>query len=284
MRTGRCLICHSDLIEILFSKNGFDLNVCRNCHLVFVPLPYSREELRQFQTEFYAESYFTGENDKKYGYRSDYFHQKRKERESFARRMLNRIEKQKTGKGTLLDIGCAAGYFLHIARNRGWSVSGIEMSPEAAAFGRRELGLDIQTTSFEEAETTAGSFDVITAWDVIEHIPDPKAFVKHAANLLKHDGLLILGTPNVKSFAARIRKENWKIFKPPEHLFYFSAESIQTLLDPLYRQVVTETIRAPETKVGASIVKKLKYAGYRAFDSFSAALNRSEYLYVVARR
>jgi len=85
----------------------------------------------------------------------------------------------------LLDVGAAAGFFMDEARNAGWEVEGIDVSPEMSRWGRDELGLRIDTGLFQRADYTADSFDAVTMWDYIEHSIDPAGDFAKASEVLR---------------------------------------------------------------------------------------------------
>lgn len=105
----------------------------------------------------------------------------------------------------LLDAGCGAGMFLSLARERGASVVGLDMSDARIVYGRQHYGLDIRKSSLEDAVWKPGEdrFDVVTMWDVLEHVSFPVDFVKAAARLLSHGGYLLVDTPRREAFLHR---------------------------------------------------------------------------------
>ncbi len=280
-----CKICRSDQTEFLFEKNGFDLYSCAQCRVVFAYNELSQSQLEELLGSLYSEPYFSLQKEPQHGnlgYQTDYFSQKKEEKYRFAARMLKQIDRIKPRMGRMLDVGCAAGFFLHAAKQRGWQTVGIELSQIAAAFARDQFGLEVVVGTLETTGLGSASFDVITAWDVIEHVTDPQKFVQAAARLLKHDGILVLGTPNAGALAARLRGKAWKIYKPPEHLFYFNPGSLRYLLKPYFEILKIEYSPAPPTRIYGSLFKKAKYAAYRIFDAAATFLQHSEYLVACA--
>jgi 2-polyprenyl-3-methyl-5-hydroxy-6-metoxy-1,4-benzoquinol methylase len=197
---------------------------CSGCGLVRVDEIPDRERLEHL----YSESYFRSSDSGALGY-DDYLADRAKISRTFHRRMRE-IEQWTGSTGRLLDVGCAAGFSLDVAKKRGWEVEGIEISEFACELGHRELGIDIHCGSLDEADFGSESFDVITMWDYIEHVPDPRRDVAMANRLLKADGLLALSTPDISSLPARISGSRWMGIKHEEHLFYFSRNTIQKLL------------------------------------------------------
>jgi SAM-dependent methyltransferase len=134
-------------------------------------------------------------------------------------------------EGRLLDVGCATGLFLDAARRHGpWQVEGVEPSPSAAAHGRRELGLEIRQDTFADADFDAGSFDVITMWDVLEHLHNPRAAVQKAAQLLRPGGALVVRIPHLESLGARLFGRYWAGLDAPRHLHIFPRHVLGELM------------------------------------------------------
>ncbi len=205
-----------------FTKNGHDLYRCAKCSMFGLhPMPVALER------DVYNENYFT--NGKHgFGY-VDYDRDKEPMRSVF-KKYLTRIEEKMSSKGTILDIGAATGFFMKIAQDEGWTVSGIEISPYAAEVARKK-GLDIQLGTFGTTEIPQNSFDVITMWDVLEHLADPVSDLERAYGTLKPGGLLLINTPDSSSMYARFFGRRWHLIVPPEHIHYFNKKSIGSFLE-----------------------------------------------------
>lgn len=133
--------------------------------------------------------------------------------------------------GRLLDVGCGNGIFLAEAQRTGrWDVTGIEPTESAAANARRAVQAPILSCRFSEAELPAASFDVITMWNVLEHLPDPVADLRRAHTLLKPGGWLILAIPNMESLAVRVFGSRWLGWELPRHLYMFPRRSLDRIL------------------------------------------------------
>lgn len=127
--------------------------------------------------------------------------------------------------GKVLDVGCGTGEFL--ASIAGFcSVVGIEPEPAAAAWGHERLGLDIRTGDFGSVELPAHSFQLITLWHALEHIPQPIAALARATSLLAPGGIVLVALPNVASFDARVYGANWVALDAPRHLWHFTPPTL----------------------------------------------------------
>lgn len=133
-------------------------------------------------------------------------------------------------EGKLLDIGCATGKFLEMARSNGWDVYGVEISAYAANRARNR-GLNVHTGTLESASYDTGFFDIITAFDVLEHLVDPKGFLHEVRRILKPGGTFILLTPNAGAYRAKTLGDQWIGFTASlEHTLYFTPDSLRTIL------------------------------------------------------
>jgi SAM-dependent methyltransferase len=138
------------------------------------------------------------------------------------------------GPRRILDVGCGRGYFPALLRALGHEASGMELSAEAADYARRQFGLDIFTGTIEQfAEQRqtgdggkARAFDLVTAIDVIEHVPDPGAFIAAAARVLEPGGQLIIDTPNADAANIASLGDEWQGFNP-FHIYLFTPASLR---------------------------------------------------------
>jgi SAM-dependent methyltransferase len=133
-------------------------------------------------------------------------------------------------KGPVLDIGCGSGYFLEAARNRGWDpVRGVELNSWMVELGR-EAGLEINGGQLREQRYPDNTFQLVSLWDVIEHMNDPLAELAEVHRVMRSGGLLVLLVPDAESFWARLLGERWwAVIRM--HLFYFTRETVTRLLE-----------------------------------------------------
>jgi len=213
-----CPICGGASHKKLYSIHGFDIVRCSTCSMSFVNPRISNNCL----FDVYRHEYFHRNQD---GY-NDY--------ESIANLRIKTFEKWYRdlapyciNKGIALDIGCAAGYFLDVLQENQWQVEGIELE-------HRMYDLLIQkgyTISNEPLEyfTAAHQYDLITMFDVIEHLPELQKNFAKISSLLSEQGIIALSTPNIDSLQYRIFRRRWFQFKPVEHLYYFSPSTLKRL-------------------------------------------------------
>ena len=222
-----CNLCGGSDHALLFRKNGFDLVRCKACGLAFVANPPDDATVGEF---------YSADND----YHTELFDPQSK---AFARmqavarthcKVLRRSVADGAGR-RLLDVGCSAGLFLNEARSAGFTVQGVELSPQSSEFARSHFGLDVHTGLLDTAPYEAESFDVITLFDVIEHVPDPLAELKAIRKLLKPGGLLLQSTPNIDGLFPRLsyplarKLDYWPHPEPPHHLYQFSVKTLSAM-------------------------------------------------------
>ena len=138
---------------------------------------------------------------------------------------LNLINSQQVAKGRILDIGAGTGDFLTVAKNDGWETVGIEPSDRAKSIAKNKGISFVESTTVLENQ----SFDVITMWHVLEHVPDLDFQIKELKRLLKPTGTLIIAVPNFKSFDAKYYDSFWAAYDVPIHFWHFSKKAIKML-------------------------------------------------------
>ena len=219
-----CVFCGKPLnIPLLenIKRNGMVCNVseCTDCKIAMMhPLP-SDQEL--------ASLYSTGNYRTDGGTRFNFLIEYLIYLGSVVK--CRRIEKYaQTGK--ILDVGCGRGLFLDIMRRRGWDVVGSELNQETASYAEQVYGLKVYAGSLAEHSLAPESFDAINICGVLEHLKEPDAVLTESRRLLKNEGLLVLLVQNIQSFEYKLGKENWFHLDLPFHLFHFTEEGLNRLL------------------------------------------------------
>jgi SAM-dependent methyltransferase len=226
--------------RFLYSKNGCDIVQCRDCGL-------GRAVATNFNpTTYYTSDYFSGGRADGY---ADYLQSEPVLRREFARIVAD-LRRYIAG-GSLLEIGCAYGFFLQEAR-RYFDVSGIEIAADAAAHARQS-GLRVATGVADEATLDQfGSLDAIVMLDVLEHLPQPLDTLNLCARRLNPGGVMLLTTGDFGSPFARLAGSRWRLMTPPQHLWFFTPESIRRLAAGLGLRV--EEISHPWKIVPLSLI------------------------------
>ncbi len=226
-------VCDAAFVSSLVFKGhdvAYTICECRRCGLVYV----GEEVDDALLDRLYGAEYYQGRDGSGF---ADYAADERKYRARFARRlekMAPHIE-----RGRVLDVGCALGWFLAEAKDRGWQAEGVEMSEHAATFVRDTHGVHVHTARLQDAGLEPGSFDLITLWDTIEHLRDPRAILEHVFGLLKPGGFVALSTGNIDAWRSRVQQRRWALMRPPKHLYYFTPRTLRSLVDQVGFATVT---------------------------------------------
>jgi SAM-dependent methyltransferase len=211
---------------------------CRFCGLVYQnPRPTSAEMAVHYPPEY--ESFATGPANKaSWALRQaiNYGNAKRI-------RIVTRYRRC----GRLLDVGCAAGVFLNSMRAVGqWDVFGVEINAYAAELARERYQLNVRVGTLEQAAFPDDFFDVVTMWDVLEHLHEPLASLREIYRILKPDGLILVRVPNLDSRDASLFGRYWAGLDAPRHLFVFNQHTLSALL-----QATGFRIRTLNSGIGA---------------------------------
>jgi len=219
-----CALCGSEERRVLHDVTGFRESLrivrCEACgHVYRSPRPAEDEA-----DAYYDETYYAGgDGEGAFAYEDERQHEP--VARARARGRLARMERVLPGTGRLLEIGCSFGLFLDEARRRGWDPVGVDVSPYATKHCVEALDLDVRLGRVEDVELEEGSFDAAYLSETIEHLTDPRRTLRRLADLLRQDGLVVVGTGNVGSLAARVRGGRWGYYMPG-HLQYFSIASL----------------------------------------------------------
>jgi 2-polyprenyl-3-methyl-5-hydroxy-6-metoxy-1,4-benzoquinol methylase len=227
-RTAVCHVCGSNRIApfMTVSDNGHlrrqDVKLpvyhCRDCDVFFLNPPPPASVGREYFAQAYAGTAAAG---------NIYYDDGFKERTSRLRlEMLTRYGAR--GK-QLLDIGCGKGMFVHVATQSGWDAWGTEFDAGACAYAATHFGLRTIINGDLDAPALPAQFDVITLWDVIEHVPDPVGIFRQVERRLRPGGIVAARTGNIRSWAFDRHREGWWAFGS-DHRFYFSPRSLSAAM------------------------------------------------------
>ena len=215
------------LHRVLYEKNNCTIVKCSACGL-------GRAQCDEFDPgEYYSSDYFSGGRADGY---VDYQGTEAVLRREFSHSL--KFIRRHHGSGRLLEIGCAYGFFLEEATTF-YDVTGIEIA-DAAARSCRERGLHVVTGIADERNLAQlGMMDVIVMLDVIEHLPDPRATLVLCQRYLNPGGIIVITTGDFGSLYARLAGAHWRLMTPPQHLWYFTPESLKRMSHSLGLSVVS---------------------------------------------
>jgi len=212
-----CTICKSTRTRLLCRKDGAWYYVCPDCRVIFQhPGPSPDSMISYADTEYEAGVY------------RDYIDAREMKLEHFRRRLERVLPHVR--KGRLLDIGCSCGFFMEVAAANGFEVEGLEFSRAAIAAADPAIRPHIFCSSVDEFESTR-SYDLITAFDLIEHVPQPKDFLRKVRRLLAPGGWLAIATPDAGHFLRYVMGSSWPMLQPMQHLTIFSRQAMRLAME-----------------------------------------------------
>jgi 2-polyprenyl-3-methyl-5-hydroxy-6-metoxy-1,4-benzoquinol methylase len=173
----------------------------------------------------------------------------------------------------LLDVGCHIGVMIELAQARGWEAWGVEPSLWAAAQARAR-GLRVVTGTLSDAQIPENYFDVVTMWDVIEHLTDPAAEIRHVHRILKPGGVFAIHTIDIESAFARLMGARWP-WLMEMHLYYFSPRTLSKMLAQNGFRLIRSHAQGRYLRLGyfATRIEPYNKTLYRALDALIARLN-----------
>lgn len=232
----KCLSCHRSGFKLFLTAAATDRSVyqffeCRHCSLIQMdPLPPTRA-INQIYT--FIDVYKRFQNLNPQARLADHL---------FGKSLLlgytnwcNQLRFSQVTKlvpsGRLLDVGCSEGLFLEKFDPQKWRLFGLEVNKNQARLTRQKIpSVQIFTQPLEKLKTRQ-RFDVITLWHVLEHLRDPRLVITKARSLQRKDGWLIIEIPNGRSFYFRLFGKYWQPLLLPEHLHFWTEETIRLFLD-----------------------------------------------------
>jgi SAM-dependent methyltransferase len=236
--TPKCTICETES-PFLLKKDGYDLYRCPTCALVFV-YPQPKDDF--LKDKVY--SYESGYQSNKKGIYTDKPKDKKTEQTFYTLEDLG-VE------GTLLDVGCSNGEFMHYAQLQGFTAYGVELNRRTAEIAK-ENGFNVYNGYLKDAGYADEFFDVVYLGDVIEHVTNPHDLIKECSRILKKGGVMVISTPNLdcpwpKStfWLYKLFKIPWSSVTPPYHLHQFSFGNLYRLMRCYHFSLVDQFFLRP---------------------------------------
>ena len=243
----RCTCCNGSIGEVFLQKNvsvegekPISVYRCKLCQSFF---------LADYSTHYEAELY-------------DYYNAYEGASEDSVydqltvKSYLNVLQRVLTlvGRGEILDVGCGKGDFVRVAIRHGWRVRGIDLSEPAVRIARR-FSIPVEVVDFFSDAICPNSYDIITMFEVLEHLPSPVEFLKRAESVIRPGGLLYITTPNFNSLDRRIFSENWEAIHR-EHLSYFTPDTLRAMI---FKNTTFRVIDIETRNVSPKLFDKLNF-------------------------
>jgi 2-polyprenyl-3-methyl-5-hydroxy-6-metoxy-1,4-benzoquinol methylase len=201
-------------IQWLFKKKDADIYRCTECGCIMADITFKHDQYES--ADYYTMSSQTkDEIDAEWGFRW--------------RHILSKLRRTAAPNSRLLDVGAGNGYFIMLAASEfGFHATGLEISQRQIDFARDVVGVNLLNERIEEHNEV---YDIVTAFNVIEHVPDPGAFLSVLTHCLRPGGILVITTPNPGCIHARIKGlKKWGMIDPPHHINLFTLYALRTLL------------------------------------------------------
>jgi len=225
-----CKICESNSVSLKFNlteKHG--VYSCSGCSAQFMDPQLNDEEIIRLYSEGYYASWGVSGN-------SENESAKQMKIATFLLRL--ELIKQHVASGKIMDIGCATGYFLEAAKTLNYEPFGIELSEYSSGIAKKKFGTEnIFNGKLEDCNFKQKMFNVITMFDLIEHVRSPRETLSKAAELLSDDGVIVITTPDNSSTSNKIMGKRWTHYKQ-EHFYYFNIKSLSYVAQQCNLKVV----------------------------------------------
>ncbi len=218
LKDVECKVCKNidtNTFILKFNKNGLNIVQCEKCKFIFIP-PYFRKDIdyKNYKDEAVLKAIIEGNDWLK-----------------IQRHLLRfRTIKKYQTKGKLFDLGVGWGHFLYTGKLLGYEIEGIEMAEMPYKYAKEHLKLPVDKIDFFDYKPKTNYYDMLTMWDVLEHIDNCDEVVEKCFSMLKKGGYLILQVPQIDSYIAKKQKEEWQAMGL-DHVNYFSRKTITELLE-----------------------------------------------------
>jgi len=220
---NNCPVCKNEAFNDLLtcrdfsvSKEDFKIVSCENCEFTFTN---PRPENGDLDNYYLSDNYISHTNKSRGGFETLYQIVRK-----YAVWQKLRLLKQFSVSKNHLDIGCGTGEFLNACKNSGFKTTGIEPSEIARTQAINNYKLSVSENT-NLAQYSKESFNTISMWHVLEHVPNLNETIKNLSQILEKNGSLIIAVPNYKSWDAGYYKQYWAAWDVPIHLWHFSSDS-----------------------------------------------------------
>jgi 2-polyprenyl-3-methyl-5-hydroxy-6-metoxy-1,4-benzoquinol methylase len=223
LSTYNCPFCFNKSVITNF-KNVLK---CKKCKIMF----QKRDTINNIKSDIYGIDYFQG---KVY---NNYFNEESERIRRFEKK-IELIRDYFPKKGKVLDVGCAAGFFLKVMKKIGYDAYGLDISSAACEYAMNYCDFKIFNGDIYKAKFMDHFFDIVTLWDVLEHLRDPELVLGELYRIMKNQGAIVIETLNIDSWNAKILKSRWPLYFPDYHLFYYNTKFIIKLLNKIGFKII----------------------------------------------
>lgn len=297
-KLNQCPVCSSSLLtgflnvkDYTVSKENFNIDKCNSCGFQFTnPRPDQENIGKYYQSAEYISHHDESTNllSKVYNLVRNYTTQEKIN-------LINRYTQN--SNTTLLDIGCGAGFFLQQCKKNNWEIRGTEPDPDARTVASRRTGTHI-SESIESNDIQNEKFDIITMWHVLEHVHKLNETIDWLLNHLNNDGTLFIAVPNNASHDAQKFDNKWAAYDVPRHLYHFTKETMQQLLekhgfqvqeilpmwfDAFYVSMLSNQYKNNSKNIPDSIITGI-ISNWKGRKSIDKNFNTSSLIYVVKKK
>lgn len=292
---SNCPVCKSNNIakillaeDFTVSHRKFEVWHCNNCSCRFTQhVPVAAEIGAYYQSAAYV-----SHSDTKQGFVNRMYHIVRNKTLQTKRKLVEKISGKRNG--ALLDIGAGTGAFAATMKNAGWLVTALEPDSTAKENAFKNYGLELGELdaifSFPE-----NSFDVITMWHVLEHVHQLHEYIQTFHRILKYDGKLVIAVPNYTSKDAEHYREFWAAYDVPRHLYHFSPQSMQVLMEqhgftlsackPMWFDSFYVAMLSEQYKTGTNNLIAALWNGFQSnMKAIGNAKNCSSVIYIIEKK
>ena len=260
-----CLVCGSSSIGSLNSYEANYLVKCADCKFVFSQRKPTQSELTDHYKLYFRGNAISPITIKRYNELLDKFEKYRK---------INNI----------MDVGCGDGYFLSEAKKRNWNVFGVEFSEEAIQVCASK-GIQMTQSPLDINNYQPSDFDIITSFEVLEHINNPREELKAFNALLRKGGIVYATTPNFNSVSRNILGTKWNVIQYPEHLCYYTKRTISRLFnDHLFEVFELKTTGLSLTRLTTSLGAESSGGKTQSMDESLRQMSEKKMLFQVIKK
>lgn len=285
-----CSLCSKkDNFKLKYILPNFNIVQCKNCGLLTRDVIFNRKEIEKL----YSQDYFCK-------VQKDYFSAGMSQEltsslrfEDFEDRLKKIKKATKLKKGKIIDIGCATGVFLKIAKDNGWQPFGVEVSEYATKFTKKKFNIKVICGELQDARFKNDYFDVATGWDLIEHVEDPSLLMKEIRRVLKPNGFVALQTTMTDSLLFEIADILYKvtfgrvstlarIAYPIHHSNHFSRDTLKKLFEENgFKVIMSQNV---EMFYEETSLPKIFLPALKAFGFLSKLSGRTIELFIIGKK